>query len=201
MKHTLWPSSNQLYWVTTILHQNQREIKVAFCFLALVISQKKMWLCLTILRENKGTGARIQLDKTAEPVSPSRIPLVSGGLSSWKSCWIFLGQRLNPRTQHLMNQTYCGLLWTTLSFWNHIWDIFSETERDFREKLRLIKHLSSTAASVKLSRNVKHNSFFLLVPQKRPVIPPRPLKRSSGLPCPARCLLHCMRIRLKPLST
>ena len=46
-----------------------KEIKVAFCFLALVISQLKMWLCLITLRENQGTGARIQLDKTAEPVS------------------------------------------------------------------------------------------------------------------------------------
>lgn len=78
MKHTLWPSSNQLYWVTTILHQNQREIKVAFCFLALVISQKKMWLCLTILRENKGTGARIVRQDCRASVPFTYPPCVRG---------------------------------------------------------------------------------------------------------------------------
>lgn len=39
--------------------------------------------------------------------------------------------------------------------------------KDLREQLRLIKHISPLAPSVKLSINVKHDAFYVLVPQKR----------------------------------
>lgn len=39
--------------------------------------------------------------------------------------------------------------------------------KDLREKFRLIKHISPLAPLVKLSTNVKHNAFCVLVQQKR----------------------------------